>query len=100
MRLLSIRLDADGTREIGLRRSVRRLVAVVPSLLLFGLGFLAILISPQRRGWHDRFAGTKVVYDHEDLTAPWSRLEAQGTQTGPGGPGPVGAAATSKSASS
>ena len=76
MRLLSIRLDVDGSREVGLRRSIRRMAAVVPSVLLFGLGFLAIVVSPQRRGWHDRYAGTRVVYDHHEFVAPWSTREA------------------------
>jgi uncharacterized RDD family membrane protein YckC len=76
MRLLSIRIDVDGSREVGLRRAIRRLIAVLPSLLFLGLGFLTIVTDPQRRGWHDRFAGTRVVYDHEDLVAPWSKLEA------------------------
>jgi uncharacterized RDD family membrane protein YckC len=75
MRFLSIHLDAGGTREIGLRRAIRRLVAIPFSLLPAGLGFFAILLSPQRRGWHDRFAGTTVVYDEEAARAPWSQLE-------------------------
>jgi uncharacterized RDD family membrane protein YckC len=75
MRLLSIHLDAYGSREIGLRRAVRRLVAVPIALLPLGLGFLAILLSPERRGWHDRIAGTTVLYDEEVKLAPWSRLQ-------------------------
>jgi uncharacterized RDD family membrane protein YckC len=75
MRFLSIHLDAGGTREIGLRRAIRRLVAIPFSLLAAGLGFFAILLSPQRRGWHDRFAGTTVVYDEEAARAPWSQME-------------------------
>jgi uncharacterized RDD family membrane protein YckC len=74
MRLLSIRLDVAGSREVGLRRAVRRLLGVWLALLPAGLGFLAILLSPERRGWHDRIAGTMVVYDEADLTAPWSEL--------------------------
>jgi uncharacterized RDD family membrane protein YckC len=74
MRLLSIHLDAEGTREIGLRRAVRRLFAIPLALLPAGLGFLAILMHPQRRGWHDRIAGTTVVYDEEAKVAPWSSL--------------------------
>ena len=46
MRLLSIHLDADGTREIGLRRAVKRLFAVPLALLPAGMGFFAILLSP------------------------------------------------------
>jgi uncharacterized RDD family membrane protein YckC len=75
MRLLSIHLEVGGSREIGLRRSIRRLLAVPLALLPAGLGFLAILLSPQRRGWHDRIAGTTVVYDEEASLAPWSTLE-------------------------
>jgi uncharacterized RDD family membrane protein YckC len=73
MRLLSIRLDVAGSREVGFGRAFRRLLSVPFALLPAGLGFLAILLSPERRGWHDRIAGTMVVYDEEDLTAPWSR---------------------------
>jgi uncharacterized RDD family membrane protein YckC len=75
MRLLSIHLDVNGSREVGLRRALRRLLAIPLSLLPAGLGFLAILTSPQRRGWHDRIAGTTVVYDEEKHLAPWSRLD-------------------------
>jgi uncharacterized RDD family membrane protein YckC len=74
MRFLSIHLDAGGSREIGLRRALRRIVAVPLSLLPLGLGFLAILLSPERRGWHDRIAGTMVLYDEEAERAPWSQL--------------------------
>jgi uncharacterized RDD family membrane protein YckC len=76
MRLLSIRLDVSGSREIGLRRAFRRLLAIPLSLLPAGLGFLAILLSPERRGWHDRIAGTTVVYD-ETARAPWSQLRRE-----------------------
>ena len=72
MRLLSIRLDVDGSREVGLRRATKRLLAMPLALLPLGLGFFAILLSPTRRGWHDRIAGTTVVYDEPDLAAPWS----------------------------
>ena len=82
MRLLSIRLDVNGSREVGSRRALERLLAIPLALLPLGLGFLAILVSPTRRGWHDRIAGTAVVYDELDLTAPWSEL----THARPEGP--------------
>ena len=84
MRLLSIRLDVEGSREVGFRRALRRLLSVPLALLAGGLGFLAILLSPERRGWHDRIAGTMVVYDEQDLTAPWSEL----SRARRGGPSP------------
>jgi uncharacterized RDD family membrane protein YckC len=74
MRFLSIHLDADGSQEIGLRRALKRLFAIPLSVLPFGLGFFAILLSPERRGWHDRIAGTTVLYDEEAKLAPWSQL--------------------------
>jgi uncharacterized RDD family membrane protein YckC len=72
MRLLSIHLEADGQREIGLRRAMKRLLAIPLCIIPLGLGFFAILLSPERRGWHDRIAGTTVVYDEEKAAAPWS----------------------------
>ena len=82
MRLLSIRLDVNGSREVGLRRAVRRIVAIPISFLPLGLGFLAILLSPERRAWHDRIAGTTVVYDEEPARAPWSVLEPKPDRPG------------------
>lgn len=75
MRFLSFHLDAEGVQEIGFRRALKRLVAIPVSLLAAGLGFFAILLSPERRGWHDQFAGTTVLYDEETAGgAPWSQL--------------------------
>jgi uncharacterized RDD family membrane protein YckC len=75
MRFLSIHLDADGSQEIGLRRALKRLFAVPLSLIPLGMGFFAILLSPERRAWHDRIAGTTVLYDEEAKLAPWSQLK-------------------------
>jgi uncharacterized RDD family membrane protein YckC len=77
MRFLSIHLDADGSQEIGLKRALKRLLMIPVSLIPLGLGFFAILLSPQRRGWHDRVAGTTVVYDEEAKLAPWSQLKQE-----------------------
>jgi uncharacterized RDD family membrane protein YckC len=81
MRLLSIHLEHEGTRALGLRRALRRVLALPVAVLPAGLGVLAILVSPTRRGWHDRIAGTKVVYDQTKDEAPWSRLEPGNPQT-------------------
>jgi len=77
MRFLSIRLDKGGRREIGLRCAIRRLLGVPLALLPAGLGFLAILLSPTRRGWHDHLAGTRVVYDRSRAVAPHSQRIVQ-----------------------
>jgi uncharacterized RDD family membrane protein YckC len=86
MRFLSIHLDAGGTQEIGLRRALKRLVAVPLSLIPLGMGFFAILLSPERRGWHDRIAGTTVLYDEEAKLAPWSQLKQKARAEPPSPP--------------
>ena len=75
MRFLSIHLDAGGSREIGPRRALTRLFGAVIALLPLGIGILSILTSPTRRGWHDRLAGTVVVYDARKRNAPWAQPE-------------------------
>lgn len=63
MRFLAIRITDQGSRHITPGRAVRRVFAVIVSLLPFGLGYLAILRDPQRRAWADRMTGTQVCYD-------------------------------------
>lgn len=74
MRFLSIRLAVDGSPEVSLRCAIRRLLAIPLALAPAGLGFLAVLLSPTRQGWHDRIAGTEVVYDERATAAPWSTM--------------------------
>jgi uncharacterized RDD family membrane protein YckC len=62
MRLVGIRLEAEGSNRIGIRRATRRLLGIFASLLTAGLGFLLILSSERRQGLHDRFSHTEVVY--------------------------------------
>ena len=60
-------------------------VLVLPiSIAVFGLGLVGIVIGKERRAWHDRAAGTVVVYDWGDrpaeMPAPLTRwLSRQGT---------------------
>jgi uncharacterized RDD family membrane protein YckC len=56
---LSVVTDA-GETPIGYGRALLRLVGYAVSSFLFGLGFLLIAFSPDRRGLHDRIAGTRV----------------------------------------
>lgn len=70
MRFLGIRIQHEGSNEIGLRRALIRLMALPLSLIPAGLGFFYLLISPQRRALHDHLAGTEVIYD--EASAPWS----------------------------
>jgi uncharacterized RDD family membrane protein YckC len=61
MRFLGIRIEAAGDPYLGRRRARRRLGGLLLALLPLGLGVLWILVSDDRRGWHDRIAGTEVV---------------------------------------
>ena len=70
MRFLAIRLTYHGSREITFGCAVRRVPAVILSLLPLGLGYLAILRDPRRRAWADRMTGTEVIYDTVTRSAP------------------------------
>jgi uncharacterized RDD family membrane protein YckC len=73
MRFLAIAVEANGSRRVGLRRSIRRLAGLALAILSLGIGFLGILFTPRRRGLPDRIADTEVVYvDIAPRAAPWS----------------------------
>jgi uncharacterized RDD family membrane protein YckC len=59
--LLGVKVVAQGGAPIGFRRALVRLGGYVVSAIPCYVGFLWIL-GPERRGWHDRLAGTEVVY--------------------------------------
>jgi|SRR3954454_7912243 uncharacterized RDD family membrane protein YckC len=59
--LLGLRVVALGGGEVTLGQATLRFVGYLLSALPFYLGFLWILGS-ERRGFHDRLAGTEVVY--------------------------------------
>lgn len=63
MRFFDIELRLpDGSRRLGFRRSVRRLVGLVLSAIPLGLGFLGVVLGDRRRGLLDVIAGTEVFY--------------------------------------
>lgn len=53
-------VDRKG-RALGFGRSTIRLFAAVLALLPLGAGLLPLWTDPERRGWHDRIAGSKVI---------------------------------------
>jgi len=59
---LGLRIVRKDGQPIKLMNSVRRLIGYYISLLFVGIGFLWILVSNQRQGWHDKFASTYVIY--------------------------------------
>ena len=73
MRLLSASASTlTGPGRLGLRRATKRLLASAARLVPAGARILRDPPVSTRRGWHDRIAGTTVVYDEPDLAAPWS----------------------------
>jgi uncharacterized RDD family membrane protein YckC len=46
---------------LGFGRAALRLVATLVAALPLGAGFIGLWTDPERRGWHDRIAGTKVI---------------------------------------
>jgi len=46
-------------------RSLIRFIGYGLSAIVFFLGFLWVLVDEQRRAWHDRLAGTWVIYDFQ-----------------------------------
>ena len=59
--LLGLRVVALGGGRVGIGRAAIRFAGYLLSALPFYLGFLWVL-GPERRGFHDRLAGTEVVY--------------------------------------
>jgi uncharacterized RDD family membrane protein YckC len=81
MALLGVRVvRADGA-DAGARRAVVRTLALPLSFLLFGLGFLGILLGDQRRALHDVIAGTAVLYSW-DARAARLRFLSRGPSVG------------------
>lgn len=45
-------------------RSFARLFGYLVSAVVFWLGYVWVLVDPQRKAWHDHMANTFVVYDY------------------------------------
>jgi uncharacterized RDD family membrane protein YckC len=83
MAILGIRVvRADGTVVDPWRGVVRALVFPL-SFLLFGLGFLGILVGREHRALHDVIAGTTVVYSWDARSARLGFLTRQPGQDRP-----------------
>lgn len=75
MRVLSIRLVQDGSRDVTLGRAIKRLFALAVALLPLGLGYFWIVRNPSRHAWHDTMTGTEIIYD-EQQRAPYVAANA------------------------
>jgi uncharacterized RDD family membrane protein YckC len=71
--LLGLRVVCVDGGPLTFRRALLRFAAYVFSALPAYLGFFWILIDPERCAWHDRLAGTRVVYVADQSAALWRR---------------------------
>ena len=69
MALLGVRVVRSDGADAGARRAVVRTLALPLSFLIFGLGFVGILLGRQRRALHDVIAGTVVIYSWDARAA-------------------------------
>ena len=81
MAVLGIRVVSTDGAAIGPRQAVVRTLVFPLSFVLFGLGFLGILTNRDRHAWHDRIAGTAVVYSWDARAARLRWLAKQETVT-------------------
>lgn len=61
MRAWRLRLLTTNGNNLTLLQCLLRLVAAVPSLALFGLGYFWILIDKDKLAWHDKYSETRVI---------------------------------------
>lgn len=60
--LLGLRVVDRGGGALRPATALARVLAYVVSALPLYLGFVWVMVDPGRRAWHDRLAGTRVVY--------------------------------------
>jgi uncharacterized RDD family membrane protein YckC len=70
-RVMGLRIVRTDSERLRLGNAIRRVLGYVVSSILF-LGFLWILLDNRRQGFHDKLAGTFVVYS-------WPEEELKGT---------------------
>lgn len=70
-----IRIQTPEGCSISVTQSLMRFFAAGVSLLCVGLGYIWVLISPNRQTWHDRFSDSEVVYVPSDKEI--AKIEAE-----------------------
>jgi uncharacterized RDD family membrane protein YckC len=91
MAVLGIRVvRADGT-VLPPKQAVLRALVFPLSFLLFGLGFIGILVQHEHRALHDLIAGSAVVYSWDARAAHLRFLASQAEVPAVGSSSPAGA---------
>lgn len=77
--LLGLRVVSRNGRPITFWQAVRRYVGYYVSALALYIGYLWVLIDNRRQGWHDKIAGTYVVYEWDARVGSFlaNRMEEQ-----------------------
>jgi uncharacterized RDD family membrane protein YckC len=88
MALLGVRVVSREGDVAGARRAIVRTVIFPFSFLLFGLGFVGVLIEDERRALHDIIADTVVVYAWEARAQQLRFLARDELKSVPQQPGP------------
>ena len=60
-RLCHLRVIRTDGREVSFMRGVLRVIGMILSAAVLGIGFVMIAFTERKRGWHDRLAGTCVL---------------------------------------
>ncbi len=68
--LLRLRVESEAGVPLAFSQAFLRSTGGLFSLILLGLGFLAIFSDDRRRGWNDRLAGTLVVTATTGIQVP------------------------------
>jgi uncharacterized RDD family membrane protein YckC len=85
--LMGLRIVTTDGQSLSFSRSVRRLLGYILSIFAMWIGFLWILVDNRRQGWHDKIAGTFVIYAWDaragSYLADWyQRKQEERRQTG------------------
>jgi uncharacterized RDD family membrane protein YckC len=67
MTFFGLRILTEEGAPVPPGQDLRRLVGFALALIPLGLGFAGILLDERRRGWHDRYAGTVVLYADPEI---------------------------------
>jgi uncharacterized RDD family membrane protein YckC len=61
MRAWRLKLIRTDSKPVGWMDAVKRHFAAILSLLVIGLGFLWVLVDPDKMAWHDRLSQTRLI---------------------------------------
>lgn len=61
--LMGVRIARVTGQPLTLKRALIRYIGYWLSAIPLGLGFLWVLVDDHRQGWHDKLAGTYVLYE-------------------------------------